>query len=193
MSRPKHSGEALSARAGVARASKNLRSRQDRLDERAIAEANDDSAWEAPVEVKRRGSAGLRAALARHAATQARLHWAREKGSSRRVKTREEMMTKSQLVEEVARVVELTKKQAETIVEVIFDSIVSVLRSGQPIERREFSVRGRNVHTHRKAKTEKDRVQPKTPFIKTGNAKRGRIARLDRPAKSGPNQTPRPS
>lgn len=49
--------------------------RQDLIDERVIAEAHDDSAWEAPIEVKRRGrSVGLSASLARRAAFLARLH-----------------------------------------------------------------------------------------------------------------------
>ena len=34
------------------------------------------------------------------------------------------VMTKAELVDEVARVVQLTKKQAETIVNIVFDSIV---------------------------------------------------------------------
>ena len=49
-------------------------------------------------------------------------------------------MTKAELVDEVARVVELTKKQAETIVNIVFDSIVDSLRSGQKIELRGFGV-----------------------------------------------------
>jgi len=51
------------------------RSRQDLIDERVIAEAHDDSAWEAPIEVIRRGkSVALSATLARRAAFLARLH-----------------------------------------------------------------------------------------------------------------------
>ena len=51
------------------------RSRQDVIDERVIAEAHDDSAWEAPIEVKRREkSVALSASLARRAAFLARLH-----------------------------------------------------------------------------------------------------------------------
>ncbi len=199
MNKPKHSGAAPSARTATARTSKNLRSRQDRLDERAIAEANDDSAWEAPVEVKRQGSIGLRADLAKRAALQARLHWERKKGSLPRLQAGKKsgskagVMTKADLVDEVARVVELTKKQAETIVDIVFDSIVSALRSGQQIERRDFSFRGRNTRTGHKVKTEKDKVQPNIPYIKPANAKRGRTGRLNRPLKSGAQETPRPS
>ena len=46
------------------------------------------------------------------------------------------VMTKAELVDEVARVVQLTKKQAETIVNIVFDSIVDSLRAGQKIELR---------------------------------------------------------
>jgi len=199
MNKPKHSGATSSTRTGVARTPKNVRSRQDRLDERAIAEANDDSAWEAPVEVKRQGSAVTRAALARRAALQARMRWATKKTPLRRVKPKGEVdsragvMTKAELVEEVARVVELTKKQAETIVGIVFDSIVNALRSGQQIELRDLPLHIHNTRTARKLRAEKDKVQPKVPYIKPGNTKRGRIARLDRPVKSGANETPRPS
>jgi hypothetical protein len=51
------------------------RTRQEIIDERVIAEAHDDSAWEPPIEVKRRGkSIALSATLARRAAFLARLH-----------------------------------------------------------------------------------------------------------------------
>jgi len=62
------------AKLDSARTPKKSRSRQDLIDERVIAEADDDSAWEAPIEVKRQGtSVGLPASLARHAALLARL------------------------------------------------------------------------------------------------------------------------
>jgi hypothetical protein len=48
---------------------------QDEIDERLIAEAGDDSAWEAPVRVSRKPAAiGLPASLAQRAAFLARLH-----------------------------------------------------------------------------------------------------------------------
>ena len=43
-------------------------------------------------------------------------------------------MTKADLIEEVSRVVEMTRKESEVIVEAIFDSIVKSLRSGDKIE-----------------------------------------------------------
>src|SRR6476659_9736080 len=47
-------------------------------------------------------------------------------------------MTKADLIEEVSRVVEMTRKEAEVIVEAIFDSIVRALRGGDKIEIRGF-------------------------------------------------------
>ena len=43
-------------------------------------------------------------------------------------------MTKAELIEEVSRVVEMTRKDSEVIVEAIFDSIVRSLRGGDKIE-----------------------------------------------------------
>ena len=40
-------------------------------------------------------------------------------------------MTKADLIEEVSRVVEMTRKESEVIVESIFDSIVKALRGGR--------------------------------------------------------------
>jgi integration host factor subunit beta len=47
-------------------------------------------------------------------------------------------MTKADLIEEVARVVEFTRKESETIVEAIFDSVVNALREDDKIEIRGF-------------------------------------------------------
>ena len=47
-------------------------------------------------------------------------------------------MTKADLIEEVSRVVEMTRKESEVIVEAIFDSIVKSLRAGDKIEIRGF-------------------------------------------------------
>jgi hypothetical protein len=57
------------------------------------------------------------------------LHGIKEKG---------ETMTKADLIEEVSRVVEMTRKEAEVIVEAIFDSIVRSLRASDKIEIRGF-------------------------------------------------------
>lgn len=83
------------------------------------------------------------------------------------------VMTKAELVDEVARVVQLTKKQAELIVNIVFDSIVESLRSGQKIELRgfgSFRLRSRKSRTGRNPKTgEKVEVpSKKIPYFKPG-------------------------
>ncbi len=87
--------------------------------------------------------------------------------------TKAGVMTKAELVDEVARVVQLTKKQAETIVNIVFDSIVDSLRSGQKIELRgfgSFRLRNRKSRTGRNPKTgEKVEVpSKKIPYFKPG-------------------------
>lgn len=83
------------------------------------------------------------------------------------------VMTKAELVDEVARAVQLTKKQAETIVNIVFDSIVDSLRAGQKIELRgfgSFRLRSRKSRTGRNPKTgEKVEVpSKKIPYFKPG-------------------------
>jgi hypothetical protein len=53
-------------------------------------------------------------------------------------------MTKADLIEEVSRGVELTRKDAEVIVEAIFDSIVRSLRGDDKIEIRGSAASGRD-------------------------------------------------
>lgn len=83
------------------------------------------------------------------------------------------VMTKAELVDEVARTVQVTKKQAETIVNIVFDSIVDSLRSGEKIELRgfgSFRLRSRKSRTGRNPKTgEKvDVPSKKIPYFKPG-------------------------
>lgn len=47
-------------------------------------------------------------------------------------------MTKADLIEEVSKVVDMTRKDSEVIVEAIFDSVVRSLRQGDKIEIRGF-------------------------------------------------------
>jgi integration host factor subunit beta len=71
-------------------------------------------------------------------------------------------MTKADLIDEVSRLVELTRKDSEVIVETIFDSVVRSLRAGDKIEIRGFGRVGRNPKTG-------DRVEvpaKKIPFFK---------------------------
>jgi integration host factor subunit beta len=65
-------------------------------------------------------------------------------------------MTKADLVEQVAREAEMTKKDAEQLVEIIFDSITESLNNGEKIELRgfgSFRVRERNSRKGRNPKT----------------------------------------
>ena len=80
-------------------------------------------------------------------------------------------MTKADLIEEVSRVVELTRKESEVIVETIFDSVVNSLRTGDKVEIRgfgSFRTRERKGRIGRNPKSgEKVEVPPKTiPFFK---------------------------
>ena len=65
-------------------------------------------------------------------------------------------LTKADLIEEVSRVVEMTRKDSEVIVEAIFDSIVRALRTGDKIEIRgygSFRTRQRQPRVGRNPKT----------------------------------------
>jgi integration host factor subunit beta len=69
---------------------------------------------------------------------------------------RKETMTKADLVEKVAAEADMTKKDAEQLVEIIFDSITETLNRGEKIELRgfgSFRVRDRNSRKGRNPKT----------------------------------------
>jgi len=80
-------------------------------------------------------------------------------------------MTKADLIDEVSRTVEMTRKESEIIVETIFDSIVKSLRNGDKIEIRgfgSFRTRQRQARIGRNPKSG-DRVEvpaKKIPFFK---------------------------
>ena len=80
-------------------------------------------------------------------------------------------MTKADLIDEVSRLAELTRKDSEVIVETIFDSVVRSLRAGDKIEIRgfgSFRTRQRKPRMGRNPKTgEKVEVPAKKiPFFK---------------------------
>jgi integration host factor subunit beta len=82
-------------------------------------------------------------------------------------------MTKAELVEEVSRVSDLTKKHSELIVETVFRSIVTALQRGEKIELRgfgSFRLRQREPRKGRNPKTgDKVDVPPKkVPYFKPG-------------------------
>ena len=80
-------------------------------------------------------------------------------------------MTKADLVEEVSRVTELTRKDSEVIVDTLFESVIKALKTGDKLEVRgfgSFRVRQRNARTGRNPKTgEKVEVPAKrVPYFK---------------------------
>ena len=65
-------------------------------------------------------------------------------------------MTKADLVEEVARMTELTRKDSEVIVDTLFESVIEALKAGDKLEVRgfgSFRVRQRNARVGRNPKT----------------------------------------
>lgn len=80
-------------------------------------------------------------------------------------------MTKAELIEEVSRVVEMTRKDSEVIVEAIFDSVVRALRGNDKIEIRgfgSFRTRQRQPRVGRNPKTgaRVDVPAKRIPFFK---------------------------
>ena len=82
-------------------------------------------------------------------------------------------MTKAELVDDVANAAELTKKDAERLVEIVFESIVESLNQGEKIELRgfgSFRVRERGARRGRNPKTgQAVSIPPKrVPYFKPG-------------------------
>ena len=80
-------------------------------------------------------------------------------------------MTKADLVEEVSRITELTRKDSEVIVDTLFESVIKALKTGDKLEVRgfgSFRVRQRNARVGRNPKTgEKVEVPAKrVPYFK---------------------------
>jgi integration host factor subunit beta len=85
--------------------------------------------------------------------------------------TKQPTLTKADLIEEVLRISELPRKESETIVETIFESIIDALQKGDKIEIRgfgSFRTRQRRGRVGRNPKTgEKVEVPAKKiPFFK---------------------------
>lgn len=82
-------------------------------------------------------------------------------------------MTKAELVEEVARAAELNKRDAEVIVETVFDSIIAALHRGEKVELRgfgSFRTRERGPRRGRNPKTGEpvDVPAKRVPYFKPG-------------------------
>jgi integration host factor subunit beta len=96
-------------------------------------------------------------------------------------------MTKAELIEEVSRAVEMTRKDSEQIVDTIFDSVVRALRSGDKIEIRgfgSFRTRKRQPRIGRNPKTGAKVEVPakKIPFFKPSKELKDLINRSAPPA-----------
>jgi integration host factor subunit beta len=94
-------------------------------------------------------------------------------GSFHREAGEVETMTKAELVEDVARAAELTKKDAERLVEIVFESIIDTLNQGEKIELRgfgSFRVRERGARRGRNPKTGDpvDIPAKRVPYFKPG-------------------------
>ena len=82
-------------------------------------------------------------------------------------------MTKAELVEEVSEKTGLPKKQAEIVVNTVFESIVDTLKTGEKIELRgfgSFRIRQRDSRTGRNPKTgdKVDVPAKRIPYFKPG-------------------------
>jgi integration host factor subunit beta len=93
-------------------------------------------------------------------------------------------MTKADLVEEVTQLGDLTRRDGETIVDTIFDSVIHALRSGDKIEIRQRKPRtGRNPKTGAKVDVPAKRV----PYFKPSKELRDLVN--PKPTAPEPGQT----
>ena len=102
-------------------------------------------------------------------------------------------MTKAELVEEVSRVSDLTKKHSEVIVDTVFKSIIDALHRGEKIELRgfgSFRLRKREPRKGRNPKTgDKVDVPPKkVPYFKPGKELKELINQEPAPVAGSPDQ-----
>lgn len=100
-------------------------------------------------------------------------------------------MNKSELIEKVAEKANVTKKRAEEVVNLIFDSMVEAMVKGDRIEIRglgSFVVKTYGSYTGRNPRTgESIRVKPKKlPFFKVGKELKERVNMLGAPAPAAP-------
>ena len=89
-------------------------------------------------------------------------------------------MTKAELIDEVAKVSNLTKKESETIVNTVFDNITEALVKGDKVELRgfgSFRIRHRNSRKGRNPKTGTSVSVPekRVPFFKVGKRLREHV------------------
>lgn len=104
-------------------------------------------------------------------------------------------MTKAELIEEVARDVEMTLKDSEVIVEAILDSVVRALRGGNKVEIRgfgSFGTRQRQARVGRNPKTgaRVDVPAKRIPFFKPSRELRGLLNADSTLKQSSSQETP---
>src|SRR3989442_11107589 len=100
-------------------------------------------------------------------------------------------MTKADLIEDVSRVVEMTRKEAEVIVEAILDSVVRSVRGGDKIEIRgfgSFRTRQRQARVGRNPKTgaRGDVPAKKIPYFKPSKELKDLVNRTPAAVPSAP-------
>jgi integration host factor subunit beta len=88
-----------------------------------------------------------------------------------RAMSKQPTLTKADLIEEVLKITELPRKESETIVETVFESIIDALQKGDKIEIRgfgSFRTRQRRGRVGRNPKTGEKVTVPakKIPFFK---------------------------
>src|ERR1041384_6221675 len=106
-------------------------------------------------------------------------------------------MTKAELVEEVSRVSDLTKKHSEVIVDTVFKSIIDALHRGEKIELRgfgSFRLRKREPRKGRNPKTGKKVTAPqkKLPYYNPGKERKELINKDPAPPPSAAGRPPFP-
>ncbi|HZQ54725.1 MAG TPA: integration host factor subunit beta [Bryobacteraceae bacterium] len=106
-------------------------------------------------------------------------------------------MTKAELIEEVSKVVEMTRKDSETIVETIFDSIVNSLHKGEKIEIRgfgSFRTRQRQPRVGRNPKTGSRVEVPskRIPYFKPSKELRDLVNHSDHREQAAEQAQPQP-
>ena len=111
--------------------------------------------------------------------------------------TKQPTLTKADLIEEVLKVTELPRKESETIVETIFDSIILAIQKGEKIEIRgfgSFRTRERRGRVGRNPKTgEKVEVPAKRiPYFKPSKELKELVNAKSTGEQSGPQQTAHP-
>jgi len=107
-------------------------------------------------------------------------------------------MTKADLIEEVSRAIEMSRKDSEVIVETVFDSIVKTLRSGDKIEIRgfgSFRTRERKSRVGRNPKTGARVEVPakKIPFFKPSKELKDVVNGTEPAGSAPPPAAPAPS